>query len=209
MRERVAAYERRTGDLYAPPAWLTALGDPLGPRESCPTLYRFPGPEGLQAHFQGRLRQAGFPGRAHVWLTGRPTGAYARPVSLFGTLAVLQPLRLHPCRTHCFAHTRDNWIAVDRAIASDEIAWVPPSLVRASVSLDRARTAREADRRFGREYEDERRRVEESLSGYLEELSELRRAGAPGPRRHWCTVPARERRELLARYGLRPRWTRP
>lgn len=209
VRERVAAFERRTGQRYAPPLWLTALGDPLRSRESCPTLFRFPGPEGLQAHFQGRLRHTGLPGRAHVWLTSRPTGACARPVSLFGTLALLRPLHLHPCRTHCFSHTKDNWIALDRAVAPEETAWVPPSLVRSGVSLDRARTAGEAARRFGRGYESERRRVEEQLSAYLEELSELRRAGAPGPRRHWCAVPARERRVLLARHGLRPRWTKP
>jgi hypothetical protein len=122
---------------------------------------------------------------------------------------VLQPLRLQPCRTHCFTHTRDNWIALDRAVPAEELAWVPPSRVRGGVSFDRIRTADEARRRFGSSYEGERRRTMDRLSAYLEELSELRRAGAPGPGRHWCAVPARERRSLLERYSLRPRWTLP
>jgi hypothetical protein len=208
VKERVAAFERRTGERYDPPLWLRALGEPLLPGESCPTLFRFPGPEGLQAHFQDRLRHLGPPGRGHLWLTSRPTGAYPRPVDLFGTLAVLQPLRLQPCRTRCFTHTRDNWIALDRAVEPAEVAWVPPSLVRAKIALDRTRTADDALRKFGPGYEDDRRRTRDRLSAYLEELSELRRAGAPGPDRHWCSVPAAKRRALLSRYGVPPRWTR-
>jgi hypothetical protein len=209
VKEQVAAFERRTGERYAPPAWLLALGESLGPRESCPTLFRFPGPEGLQAFFQGRLRLLSPPGRRHVWLGSRPTGAYPRAVDLFGTLAVLQPLRLSPCRTHCFTHTRDNWVALDRALPPDEVAWIPPSRVRGPLALDRVRSAAELRRRLGAGHADERARGEERLSAYLEELSELRRAGAPGPKRHWCALPAARRRALLARYGLRPRWTRP
>jgi hypothetical protein len=208
MKERVTVFERRTGESYAPPLWLRALGEPLGPKESCPTLFRYPGPEGLQAYFQDRLRGLGPSGRGHLWLTSRPTGAHPRPVSLFGTLAFLRPLRLQPCRTHCFTHTRDNWIALDRTVDGDELVWVPPSRLR-GLSFDRIRSADEARRRFGRAYEDERQRVEHSLSSYLEELSELRRAGARGSDRHWCTVPLRERRALIARHGLRPLWTRP
>lgn len=209
MKERVLAFERRTGERYAPPAWLLTMGTALGPRESCPTLFRFPGPEGLQAFFQRRLRLLSPPGRRHVWLTQRPTGAYARPASLFGTLALLQPLRYQPCRTHCFTHTRDNWVALDRALDPDEIAWIPPSRVRDRLGLDRVHSAAEARRRFGAGYDDERARAADQLSVYLEELSELRRAGAPGPKRHWCVVPSAERRRLLARHAVRPLWTRP
>lgn len=209
MKEKVAAFERRTGERYAPPAWLLGLGDALAARESCPTLFRFPGPEGLQAHFQDRLRLLSPPGRRHVWLTARPTGAYARPVELFGTLAVLQPLRLSPCRTHCFSHTRDNWVAVDRALDPDQIAWIPPSRVRAPLALDRVRDALQVRRRLGASYADERARTEQRLAAYLEELSALRRAGAPGPARHWCALPAAQRRALLVRHGVAPRWTRP
>jgi hypothetical protein len=209
VKERVVAFERRTGERYAPPLWLQALGRPLASRDACPTLFRFPGPEGLLAQLQGRLHALGPAGRGHLWLTSRPTGAYPRPVSLFGTLALLQPLRLQPCRTHCFTHKRDNWIALERAVPPEELAWVPPSHVRGGVSFDRTRTEDEARRRFGRGYEDERRRVLDRLSAYLEELGELKRAGAAGPSRHWCTVPARERRALLAAHGVAPRWTRP
>jgi hypothetical protein len=208
VKERVTAFEKRTGERYAPPLWLQALGEPLRPNESCPTLFRFPGPEGLQAHFQGRLQGLGPSGRGHLWLTSRPTGAYPRSVDLFGTLALLQPLRLQPCRTHCFTHTRDNWIALDRRVDPAEIIWLPPSLARGGLRLDRIRSADEARRRFGAQYEGEQRRIAERLSAYLEELSLLRRAGAPGPTRHWCGVPARERRALLARHGVRPLWTR-
>ena len=208
MKERVLAFERRTGERYAPPAWLLTLGEALTPRESCPTLFRFPGPEGLQAYFQGRLRLLSPPGRRHLWLTSRPTGAYPRPVDLFGTLAVLQPLRLSPCRTHCFTHTRDNWVALDRALDPDEVAWIPPSHVRAPLALDRVRTAPEALRRFGAGYADERSRAQDRLAAYLEELSELRLKDAPGPKGHWCSVPAAQRRALLTRFGVRSRWTR-
>jgi hypothetical protein len=100
-------------------------------------------------------------------------------------------------------------VALDRATDPDEIAWIPPSRARASLPLDRVLTAAEARRRFGAGYAAERSRTEARLSAYLEELSELRRAGAPGPTRHWCNVPAATRRTLLARYGLTPRWTRP
>lgn len=209
MRERVAAYEKRTAERYDPPPWLRALGTPLGRGDACPTLFRYPGVEGLLAQLQGRLAALGPSGRGHVWLTSRPTGAYPRPVELFGTLALLQPLRLQPCRTHCFTHKRDNWIALDRAVPPDELAWVPPSFVRGGVSFDRVRTADEARRLFGRGYEDEERRVLDRLCAYVEELSALARAGAPGPKRHWCAVPARERRALLAAHGVSPRWTRP
>jgi hypothetical protein len=208
MRESVAGFERR-GERYAPPARLRLLGEPLGQRESCPTLYRFPGPEALLAHFQERLRRLAPPGLGHVWLTSRPTGAYPRPVACFGTLVVLRPLELQACRTHCFTHTRDNWVALDRTLPPDALAWMPPSLARAGVDLDRVRDAEQARRRFGPRYDDERFAVQERLSSYLEELSELRRAGVPGPTRHWCALPTHERRATLDRFGVRPRWTRP
>jgi hypothetical protein len=209
VKEKVSDFERRTGERYAPPPWLRALGTPLGRRESCPTLFRFPGPEGLYAHLSGGLDALGPAGRGHVWLTSRPTGAYPRPVSFFGTLALLRPLRLHPCRTHCFTHTRDNWVALDRRVTADEVAWVPPALARARVSFDRAPDAAAVRRLFGPAYDDESRRTLEALGRYLEELSELRRAGVPGPIGHWCAIPTAQRRAFLAQHGLRPRWTKP
>lgn len=210
MKETVAGYERRTGRGYEPTPLLRLLGAPLGPREPCPTLFRFPGPEGVRDHFGSWLRRLAPPERSHVWLTGRPTGAYAPVVDAFGTLAVLQPLRLTPCRSHCFQHTRDNWVALNRELEDAEaLVWVPPSQTRRPLPWDRLRGSAQARRAMGPGYDDERERVQERLAAYLEELSELRRAGAPGPSRHWCEVPAAARRRLLRRYGLRPRWTRP
>lgn len=129
-------------------------------------------------------------------------------MGLFGTLAVLQPLRLSPCRTHCFSHVRDNWVALDRALDPEEVVWIPPSRVRGRLGLDRVASAAQARRRLGRGYAEERARVEERLSAYLEELSEARRRGAPGPSQHWCRVSAAKRRALLARFGVSSRWTR-
>lgn len=210
MKETVAAFRRRTGQAYEPRGILTILGTPLAAREACPTLFRFPGPEGLRDFFRSWLRRLAPPESDHVWLVSRPTAAYPRAVDAFGTLAVLQPLRLSPCRTHCFQHTRNNFVARNRALDEDQqVVWVPPSRVRTAVGWDRLRTAADARRRLGSAYEDEQARVEERLSAYLEELSELRRAGAPGPARPWLTVAARSRRELLDSYGVRPRWTRP
>jgi hypothetical protein len=210
VRETVTAFQRRTGEAYAPTPLLRMLGTPLGPREACPTLFRFPGPEGLRDFFQASLRLLAPAERAHAWLTGRPTGAYPRVVEAFGTLAVLQPLRLSPCRTHCFQHTRDNWVGLNRARPDlDLLVWVPTGRVRASVPWDRLRTAAQARRVLGPGYDEQARLCEDRLHAYLEELSDLRRAGAPGPSRHWCEEKARDRRALLRRYGLRPRWTRP
>ena len=100
VKEPVAAFERRTGERYDPPDWLRALGEPLSPRESCPTLFRFPGPEGLQAHFQGRLRSpraAGArPPLAHL-AAHRRLPATRRPVrDAGGAAAAPAPALPHP-----------------------------------------------------------------------------------------------------------------
>jgi hypothetical protein len=205
----VAHYRRRTGEAYEPTPLLRVLGTPLGSREACPTLFRFPGPEGLRDVFHSWLERLAPGERAHVWLTGRPTGAYPRVVDTFGTLALLEPLRLTPCRTHCFQHTRDNWVGLNRRLEDPEaMVWVPPSQVRRPLGWDRLRSAAQARRAMGAGYGEELLAVQDRLSAYLEELSSLGRAGAPGPPRHWCEVPARKRRALLRAYGLRPRWTR-
>ena len=56
MRETVAAFEKRTGTTYDPPPSVGALGRRLAPGESCPTLFRYPGPEGLRDLLIGQLR---------------------------------------------------------------------------------------------------------------------------------------------------------
>jgi hypothetical protein len=209
MKETVASFMRRTGEPYAPAGMLRLLGTPLGPRDACPTLFRQPGPEGIRDLLQGALCRLAPAERDHLWLTSRPTGAYARVVAELGTVAVLQPLRFTPCRTHCFQHTRDNWVAANRAVEDDDtIVFVPPAWTNESIAWDRLATAAEARRAMGSRYADEVALARERVFAYLEELSDLRRAGAPGPSGHWCEEPVAARRALLARYGLRPLWTR-
>jgi hypothetical protein len=201
VKETVRAFERRTGLRYAPSAELRALGQPLSASDACPTLFRYPGPEGLRDHLQGSLRRLAPNGRAGVWLTTDPRGGAGQPsaVRLFGIVALLEPLRLHPCA----GPARGTYLGRNVPLAGLEgVAWVPPSLVRARVRWDRLRQADELPRA-----DDERSRVLEALQHYLEELAELRRAGAPGTERPWCATPARARRALLERYGVRPAWT--
>lgn len=204
MKESVAVFERRTGVTYSPPALLRSLGRPLRPRESCPTLFRYPGPEGVQALLRGGLRRLAPPGTDWVWLSRSPTGAQAHAVGLFGAVAVLEPLRLSPC----VASERGAYLGANRELSDHEsLVWVPPSRARARLPWDRIRTPDEAVRRLGPGYDAEKAAVGERLAAYLEELSALRRAGAPDPSRPWCAVGSRRRRALLDRYGVRATWT--
>lgn len=203
MKETVAAFTRRTGRAYDPPAALRALARALGPREACPTLFRYPGPEGLRDALLGSLRRLAPPGRDWVWLASAVVGVYPRAVKLFGTVAVLEPLRLSPCLDR-----RGVYLGANREIPEPEaLVWTPPSAVGAAIAWDRIRAASDARRRFGPRYDEERAAVSDRLSAYLEELSELHRAGASGPQVPWWRVSARERRSLLERYSVRPRWT--
>jgi hypothetical protein len=197
VKETVAAFERRTGLRYAP----AGLGRSLAPGEACPTLFRYPGPEGLRDHLQGSLRRLAPGGRAGVWLTSDPRGGAGQPsaVRLFGSVALLEPLRLSPCA----GRERRTYLGANLPLRGlPGVVWVPPSLVGKRLPWDRLRTAEELPRTH-----DERCRVLEALSRYIEELAELRRAGAPGTERPWCATPARARRALLERYGVRPAWT--
>ena len=204
VRESVAAFEKRTGLVYAPPALLRSRARPLRGRESCPTLFRYPGPDGLLALLRGGLRRLAPPGTDWLWLAGTPTGTQARSVGLFGAVAVLEPLRLSPC----VARERGAFLGANRQVSAHEgLVWVPPSRVRARLPWDRIRTPDEAIRRFGPGYGEERAAVAERLAAYLEELSALRRAGAPDPPRPWCAVSPRQRRALLERHGVPATWT--
>ncbi len=206
MKETVRAFEERTRSSYDPPAFLRALGRPLAPRDACPTLFRYPGPEGLRDLLTGALQRLAPLERDAVWLASAPRGVRPRAVGLFGTVAVLQPLRLAPCATG----ERGVYIGLNAALADLElVAWVPPSAVVRRIGWDALETAAAAARQFGPRYAEERAAVFDRLGAYLEELSELHRAGAPGPTRPWCDVPARERRRLVEQYGVRPRWTAP
>ena len=203
MKERVAAFERRTGERYAPPALAAARSATRSPRaRAARRSSASPAPRGCRRTSRTGSGSSRRPGGGHLWLTSRPTGAYPRPVDLFGTLAVLQPLRLQPCRTHCFTHTRDNWIALDRAVDPEEIAWIPPSLVRWAVSLDRVRTAAEARRRFGAGYDGRARAASWTASRPTSRSCRSCAARALRARRGTgAPCPAAERRALLARHG--------
>lgn len=201
MKETVAAFERRTGLVYAP----ATAGRPLARSDACPTLFRYPGPEGLRDHLHGTLRRLAPSGRV-LWLTRDPKGGAGQPraVKLFGIVAVLEPLRLSPS----LARERGAYLGTNALLAELRgIAWVPPSLIGARVPWDRLRDEAQLRRHAGAGQGDERARVLEALARYLEELAALRRAGAPAPRRPWCATPARARRAVLERYGVRPAWT--
>lgn len=206
MKETVAAFEKRTGLSYAPAEALRALGRPLGPREACPTLFRYPGPEGVRELLHGSLRRLAPAGRSGVWLSREPGGPGPPPraVRQFGTVAVLEPLRLSPCAVQ----EKGMYLGANAPLHDlPGLVWAPPSLAAASVPWDRLRVPEELMRRIGAAYEKERARVLERLNRYLEELAELRRAGAPSPERPWCALPASARRTLLDRYGVSPSWT--
>jgi hypothetical protein len=206
VKETVAAFEKRTGLRYAPAAELRALARPLARREACPTLFRYPGPEGLRDFLSGSLRRLAPRGRAGVWLSSDPRGRAGQPqaVRLFGTVAVLQPLRLSPCA----AAEKGTYLGANPpARGLEGLAWVAPSLLSARVPWDRLRTARDLLRHIGSGPDAERGRVLEQLDRYLEELAQLRRAGAPGLEKPWCELPASARRELLDRYGIQQAWT--
>jgi len=206
MKETPRSFERRTGIPYSPPpAVLEGRARPLGPRESCPTLFRYPGPEGLLEALRGGLEWLAPPGTDRVWLAGRPTAERARAARLFGTLALLQPLHLQPVATP----RQGIFLAPNAPLPRGaQPVWVPPSQVAARISWDRLRTGADAVRRFGRGYAEEQDRTLERLSAYLEELSAVRRAGAPPLVRPWLAHPVRERRLLLERLGVPPSWTR-
>jgi hypothetical protein len=204
VRESVAAFEKRTGLVYAPPPFLRSLGRALRVRESCPTLFRYPGPEGLHALLRGELRRLAPPEVDWVWLSRTPAATRAQGAGLFGTVALLEPLRLSPC----MARERGAFLGANREVSEDlGLVWVPPSRLRARLPWDRIREPDEALGWFGPRHEEERAAVGERLALYLEELSALRRAGAPDPPRPWCGVSPRERRALLDRHGVRPTWT--
>jgi len=206
VKETPGSFERRTGLSYSPPpSLLEGRTRPLGTRESCPTLFRYPGPEGLLEALRGGLARLAPVGADRVWLASRPTAERARAARLFGTLALLQPLHLQPVATR----RSGIFLAPNAPLPRDaEPVWVSPSQVAARIAWDRLRTEPDAVRRFGGGYADERARTLDRLSAYLEEISALERAGAPALERPWLAHSARERRRLLARLGIRATWTR-
>ena len=205
VRESPTAFLKRTGIAYAPPPALTALGRPLPAGEACPTLFRQPGPEGVRDLFSGLLRRLAPAESRWVWLASDPVRTQRRLATAFGAVAVLEPLRLFPCRTK-----QDGvYQGVNRRIEDQEmIVWIPPSALRNRAGWDRVKSRRQALSILGPGYAEEQARVSDRLNAYLEELSEMGKAGAPGSPVPWCAIPARERGRLLAEHGVRARWTR-
>lgn len=198
MKESAANFEARTGKAWRP----IAQGTPPGPRESVPTLYRYPGPQGMAEMLQGRLDRLAPPDAPFVWLAESAKADNAKTVGLFGVLAVLQPLRL--------GVTRDgkHWLGENRPVAdSDALVWLPPVAVKAGLNLDRVAEPEPAMRKV-KDYAGEKSRVTDLLGAYLEELGALQNAGANPPDRPWCALPAATRKKLLASHGLRGRFTR-
>lgn len=203
----MAGFEKRTGLRYAPGA-APPGARALRARETCPTLFRYPGPDGLLELLQGSLRRLAPPGRPLVWLERDPRGRAGQPrsVRLFGTAAILQPLRLSPWAAPAAGVYLAENAAVDPGAG---LVWVPPPALAAGLPWDRLRTPRQLLERVGSGYADAREATLERLRRYLEELDALRRAGAPPPERPWCGLPAKRRRALLERYGVRPSWSGP
>jgi len=204
VKETPARFEKRTGVRYAPPAWLRAEARALGPRESCPTLFRYPGPEGLHALLGGGLARLAPPGSDAVWLAAVPGHERARATRLFGAAAVLEPLRLAACATR----RKGVYLGVNRSLRrAVPVVWVPPSAVRAPIAWDRIRGVEQAERRFGRDYAEEKQRTLEALGAYLEEVDAVARAGGPAADRAWLALGRKQRLALLAEAGVTPRWS--
>lgn len=206
MKETVAAFRRRTGGTYEPPASVARMARPLAGDEACPTLFRFPGPCGLLAHFLGELAYLGPEPGGELWAADATVHSEANGAALFGTFAILQPLRFTMAVSPQHA-TAQLWVGENRPIADPgHVVWIPPSAVRAPIPWDTIEDATQA-RGFLGAVEREENVVKESLSLYLEELLEVARAGVPDPARKWCDRPREERQRVLAEYGLEARWT--
>ena len=203
MRETVTGFEARTGRSYQPPAWLRPRARPLRPEEACPTLFRYPGPCGLIDHLRGLLRHLGPVPGGDLWASEQPLHADVAGAALFGTLAVLQPLRHAPGLTE----RAGIYVGVNAPLHGDEVAWLPPSKLQAPLPWDTLATAEQVAAELG-DVADERASVAEQLAAYVEEMDALAGAGVPPAGRPWCEVPADERRRLLADHGLSGRWTR-
>jgi hypothetical protein len=199
VKETPAAFRARAGLPYLP---RVAGARPLADDEPCPTLFRYPGPAALLEALARALPPLAAPGSEVLWLAVDPLAA--APAARFGSLALLEPLRLSP------AVVEQAFAAAARADVDEErVVWIPPSRIAAGGEpWDAVATRADARALLGPGWEDERARLVDELAGYLEEMAELARAGAPAPGVPWCEIPATERARLLAEHGLRGRWTR-
>lgn len=222
MRDTVHGYELRAGRPYGPADWVAALGRALADDEACPTLFRYPGPCGIQA-IVGRdgkppegFTALGPPDRLVAWLSDATAHSGATGTALFGTVALLDPLGLGPALVIAppFTHPtglggqRANVYVVENAPIGEgaAIVWVPPSKILAPIPWDDVATVEDANDALGAHLDEERREVSRRLTDYLAELDALKAAGAVGPGRPWCEVPEDQRRALLDRHGIARRF---
>ena len=200
MKETIRAFQSRTGLDYAPPSWLVAMAEPLDAGEACPTLFRYPGPEGLLSSLRGDMQRLAPTERRWVWLSETAPGV-GPACDHFGVIAVLEPLRLFPCASD----EPGAYLAVNDSVSAMPTVWVPPTSVAAPIPWDELASVEDAMVHFGPEYEAVRAGMVETLQAYLEEVAALGEA-APGDV-PWYAVDPLVRGRLLEERGVRRRWT--
>ena len=193
--ETVAAWQARTGRPYRPATHARRLGSALREDDSCPVLFRYPGPCGLRELFSGALGHLAPADSPWLWMSERAVHDDVPGARFFGSLALREPLAVGPVR----AERNGMWVAANlRARDAGALAWVPPSRVG---DKDVPKRLARGERLSTRE---ELLDVQHALAAYLEELAAVRHAAPP---RSWCSLPPRKRRALLDAAGVAPTWT--
>jgi hypothetical protein len=208
MRETVEGFEARTGLAYQP---LIAPGVAFTPMFSCPTVFRYAGPCGMREGLNQTIRWLGPTENESVLVADAPVHADAAGATWFGTLAILQPLRLSPVRAIPRSTLGDQPPLVLRLpnhpVATPVgVVWIPPTAFH--LNFDALAEPEQVVRAIP-DYEGQRRRIQDDLMAYVEELAAMAATGASGPGQSWCAVSEARRREWLAECGVSPRWTRP
>ena len=204
MKESPAAFLARTAGAYTPPDWLGSLARPLDPDEPCPTLFRYPGPEGILASLQDRFRRLAVDELPYAWLSSAPQPA-APGCPIFGAVAVLEPLRLAPC----VAPEPDAWLAVNASLDADcPTIWIPPDAQASALPWDELATTEQVMSAYGAAYGSRRAEAADLVAAYLEEIDSLARAGASLETSAWCERDEQHRRRVLSELGIRGRFTR-
>ncbi|MHC4830340.1 MAG: hypothetical protein ACYTFT_08305 [Planctomycetota bacterium] len=208
MRETPAQFKTRTQLTYAPRDGWAESKTPLRPDEPCPTLFRYPGPFGVMDRALGTMRWLGPAEDPWLWLADAPARAEAGGAKLFGVIAVLQPLRFSPARTHTEGHYIGENALLDPATDHEHCVWIPPEVCDAALDWDALALGAEVREAFGgAAFDAATARVQGELAGYLEELDALQRARAQPLTQAWCDVTDSERRSILETHGIPGRWT--